>query len=60
MDNFNIEPIADVLVGDNLGEKEANEKANKYNDVHRNANWNWFAKAVSDGFELWKGIVELI
>lgn len=60
VDNFNREHIADVLVEDNLDEKEANERANKYNDEHRNMNWNWFAKAVSDGFELWKGIVELI
>lgn len=26
--------------------------------VHRNANWNWFAKAVSDDYKLWKGMVE--
>ena len=26
--------------------------------AHRNANWNWFAKAVSDDYKLWKGMVE--
>ena len=60
VDNFNREHIADVLVEDNLDEKEANERANKYNDEHRNMNWNWFAKAVSDDYELWRGTDELI
>lgn len=60
VDNFNREHIADVLVEDNLDEKEANERANKYNDEHRNSNWNWFAKAVSDDYKLWRGMEDLI
>lgn len=60
VDNFNRENIADVLVEDGLDEKEANERANKYNDENRNMNWNWFAKAVSDDYKLWRGMEELI
>lgn len=60
VDNFNREHIADVLVEDNLDEKEANERANKYNDEHRNMNWNWFARGVSDDYKLWGGMEELI
>ena len=60
VDNFNREHIADVLVEDNLDEKDANERADKYNDEHRNMNWNWFAKAVSDDYKLWRGMEELI
>ena len=60
VDNFNREHIADVLVEDNLDEKEANERANKYNDEHRNMNWNWFAKAVSDDYKLWRGLEEFV
>ena len=60
VDNFNREHIADVLVEDNLDEKEANERANKYNDEHRNMDWNWFARAVNDDYKLWGGIEELV
>ena len=60
VDNFNREHIADVLVEDNLDEKEANERANKYNDEHRNMSWNWFAKTVSDDYKLWRGMEELV
>ena len=60
VDNFNREHIADVLVEDNLDEKEANERANKYNDEHRNMDWNWFAKAVSDDYKLWRGMEEFV
>ena len=60
IDNFNREHIADVLVEDNLDEEEANVKANKYNDEHRNMNCDWFAKAVSDDYKLWRGMEELI
>ena len=60
VDNFNREYIADVLVEDNLDVKEANEKANKYNDEHRNMNWDWFAKVVPDDYKLWRGMEELI
>lgn len=60
VDNFNREHIADVLVEDNLDEKEANEKANKYNDEHRNMNWDWFDKVVPYDYKLWRGMEELI
>lgn len=60
VDNFNREHIADVLVEDNLDEEEANVKANKYNDEHSNMNWDWFAKAVSDDYKLWLGMMELV
>ena len=60
VDNFNREHIADVLVEDNLDEKDANERADKYNDEHRNMNWNWFARAVSDDYKLWIGIEEFV
>lgn len=60
VDNFNREHIADVLVEDNLDEKEATEKANIYNDKYRNTNWNWFAKSVSDDYKLWRGFEEFV
>lgn len=60
VDNFDRETIADVLVEENLSEKEANKKADDYNSEHRNRNWDWFAKAVDDGYRLWGGIEELI
>lgn len=60
IDNFNREHIADILVEDNLDEGDANIRANKYNDEHRNMNWDWFAKAVSDDYKLWRGMEELV
>lgn len=60
VDNFNRETVADVLVEENLSEKEANKKAGDYNNEHRSVNGDWFAKAVSDDYKLWRGIEELI
>ena len=60
VDNFNRETIADVLIEENLSDKEAAQKADDYNSEHRNRNWDWFAKAVNDDYKLWGGIEEFI
>lgn len=60
MDNFNRENIVDVLVEENLSEEEAKIKADACNSEHKNMNYNWFAKAVSDDYKLWGGLEELI
>lgn len=60
VDNFNRETVADVLMEENLTEEDAETKADAYNDEHRNLNWNWFAKAVSDDYKLWRGMEEFV
>lgn len=60
VDNLNRETIADVLIEENLSDKEATQKADDYNSEHSNRNWDWFAKAVNDDYKLWGGIEEFI
>lgn len=60
VDNFNRETVADVLIEENLTEEDAETKADVYNSEHRNSNWNWFAKAVSDDYKLWCGMEEFV
>ena len=60
VDNLNRESVADISLEDNMDTQSAELKAKEYNDTHCHSDYGWFARAVEDDYQLWRGIEELI